>query len=195
MTEQCRIPTGFATYYFGTHQQFLNAGFPESALPKPTGKRTKLTIGLGVSCCYQSEADAWFTPSNGNLELEIHWNSSGPGGCGHPALVEAARMMICALSFWTEPREWKSDEFPVEHLLEIERSDYKMAPELRWKMTPAFRRELTLLHDTIYHTIRRGEMLPLAAKPAAVVHEDAGDGLAAERLARSLIETAKRTNA
>jgi hypothetical protein len=153
MTEQCRIRGGFATYYAGSREDFIAAGLPERSLPAPKSRRTKLRIALGWHCC-QAEADAWLTPNGATLELEIHWDPSGPGGCGHPALVEMARMMIIDLAYWTGP-QYPSLEVPVDRLLNSKGEvDYTMPAHKRLQYTAAFRDRLRQLHDTLFHTIR-----------------------------------------
>lgn len=190
MTEQCRIPSGFATFYEGTRAQFVDAGFPERGLPSPKGRRTKLRLAPGGSC-YQSEADAWLTPEGDNVELEIHWTHDGPGGCAHPALTEIARMALIGFSYWTRSPEWQSNEVPTEKLLEHE-TDYDLSPDRRFEYTPGFAQELVTFALGLRGKITRGEIMAIRPK-TQVAREPDTASLDAERMARSLIASAQAT--
>mgnify|MGYP003393966641 CR=1 FL=1 len=190
MTEQCRTPSGFATFYEDTRAQFVDAGFTERSLPSPKGRRTKFRLAPGGSC-YQSEADAWLTPDGDHIELEIHWIHSGPGGCAHPALTEIARMALIGFSYWTHSAEWQSNEVPTEKLLKHE-TDYHLDAGQRFEYTPAFARELTTFGLSFKGAITRGEIMAIRPKPNVEKEPDT-TSLDAERMARSLIAHAKAT--
>ena len=194
MTEQCRIPGGFATFYTGTRTQFMAAGFPEKALPAE--RRTKLRLAPG-GACYQPDAegvDAWFDPSDRALELEIHWSPKGPGGCCHPALREMGRIATIAARAWVVPSDWQSLEAPIERLLDNPdlATDYRMAPDLRFQYTKAFKTQVEYLVDCLLTELQSGEIMPLASA-AAPAMEEAPElaSLDAERIARSAIASAR----
>lgn len=190
MTEQCRIPGGFATYYEGTRAQFIEAGFPERTLPGPNGRRTKLRLSPGLSS-YQAEADAWLTPADHGLELEIHWSAHGPGGCAHPALTEIARMAMISVAFWSRSSEMMCREVPTERLLERE-TDYRLSPSRRFEYTPAFASELLDFSLSIKDKITRGELTAIRSTPTIRIEPDTGS-LDAERGARALLARVSRT--
>jgi hypothetical protein len=192
MTEQCRIAGGFATYYTGTREQFATSGFPERCLTP--ARRTKLRIAPGGDC-FDAEVDAWITPGAPRMELEIHWSEEGPHGCGHPVLTEISRLTLCTAGKWFEPEDYRSREVPIGRLLEVASrglSDYSLPPERRFQYTAEFKRRLVDLKHWLYSEIRKGEVMPMEAEPAAPVAEPPEEAsLDVERLARSAIAQAK----
>lgn len=174
MTEQCKIPTGFATFYEGTASQFGAAGFPVEAIPSDDVDRP-LQIDPGGHA-YESQVEAWFRRKGAVVELEIHWGMDGPGGCGHPALTEIARMTLVDLSFWTESYGLNSiGEVPTDRLLACGRAtDYSLSPDKRFRFTPDFYRALQNMKSMAYTMIRRGEVIPI--EPAAQQEESPAGG-------------------
>lgn len=192
MTEQCRRPGGFATYYSGTAAQFAAAGLPERVLT--VARRTKLRVAPGGDA-YDREVDAWLTPGAPRMELEIHWSDRGPGGCCHPALGESARLTLMTAGSWFEPEDWKSREAPIGRLLQAAADgvgDYRLSPDRRFQYTPEFKRTLMNMKNWLYEEIRRGEILPLDVQPVALqTAADEVPGLDIERMVSATIRRAK----
>jgi len=187
MTEQCRRPEGgFATYYFGSYEQFMSIGLPERVLA--CGKSThsfRLAPG-GHATSSNQEVDAFLRRrgDDGRLELEIHWSDSGPRQCGHPAITEIARMALCGMGYWTQSAEWNSPEVPTAKLIESELTSYDLSPDRHFNWTPQSKSRLLHLRNWLWEEIMRCELVE--------VNPQSPDDRGAKQQASHVIERARK---
>lgn len=171
MTEACRTPDGWATYYCGTRVELCSAGVPEylfAAHKRPVKFRAN-----GHPASLQRRGSNQF-------ELTLHWDHNGPWyhSAEHPALAELARMIHIAISYWmgdlTDP------EVETRKLLACDdATDYRLPAGKCFRFTDEFKMRINSLQSQIYHAIKTAEILPMQAAP---VDYDQTEDDEAERL-------------
>lgn len=167
MTEQSKMPFGYATYYSGTQAELTKAGIPEYLFPRHD-RRVAFRV---------NEQDAFIQRKGSAHELTLHWDHNGPRhyGASHPALAEIARMVWISIYYWLEigPLD-KTNEVPTQKLINCERAeDYRLPPSKRFKFSNGFRESLFGLTSELHREILNAEIMPL--EPPKVPYEDSGD--------------------
>jgi hypothetical protein len=162
MTEQCKTPTGWATYYTGTRAEMLAAGIPENLLGSqsaPVEFRAN-----GQECAIGCEGT--------NYELTIHWHDKSPWyhSAGHPALAEIGRMCrINNRSWLTDPiglREDDKAEVNVERLCDDPMAcDYRLPRYKRFALNPEIRQKLFVIENELAYLWNSAEIFAIDTTP------------------------------
>lgn len=162
MTEQSRVgrgDVGWATFYLGTGPELVAAGIPAYVLPRDN-KRHKLRINARETII-QKKGD--------RFELMLTWDYNGPWyySATHPALSELARMILIAVSYWTETGErdkhyLPTDEVPTKKLLEYQSAvDYRLPAHKRFRFGLGVQGRINALVDQIRSELFHAEIMPL----------------------------------
>lgn len=167
MTEQSRMPFGYATYYSGSQAELTKAGIPEYLFPRHD-RRVAFRV---------NEQDAFIQRKGSTHELTLHWDHNGPWyyDASHPALAEIARMVWISIYRWLEigPLD-KTNEVPTQKLINCEGAvDYRLPPSKRFKFSNGFHASLFDLTSELRRRIMNAEIMPL--DPPKVPYEDPGD--------------------